>query len=357
MPPLVVLTRSNRIESMHQGHICVIDSQKNTLYSIGNSHTKIYLRSSAKPIQAVSLVNSGAMENFHITLQELAIICSSHSGEDFHRAAVSSILNKIGLNETNLSCGIANPYNQDMINDLIKKGERPSQLFNCCSGKHAGMLALCKYYNYPIQGYTEPEHPVQQLILKTTAELLECPSDNITIGIDGCGIPTFMITLHQAAYLYSLLAHGSNHTGKYQEAFGLIQKAMTANPRMINGDKEFCTDLITHSDGKVIGKVGAEGIYCVAVPEKQLGICIKISDGNERAVYPVTTHILSQMGVLNEQAMEKLKIWAYPPVKNHKGKVMGYTIPVFNINKKGNMNNMMEIGDKFEFKGEKPWNH
>jgi len=356
MQPLVVLTRSNHIESIHKGHICVVDSQKNTLYSIGDPHTKVYLRSSAKPIQAVALVNSGAMEKFNITLKELAIICSSHSGEDFHREAVSSILNKIGLSENDLCCGVANPYNQDMINTLIKKGQRPSQLYNCCSGKHAGMLALCKFYKYPVEGYSEPEHPVQQLILKITSELLECNSNDITIGIDGCSIPTFMITLHQTAYLYSLLAHGSNHNGKYKEAFGLIRKAMTANPQMINGDKEFCTDLITHSEGKVIGKVGAEGIYCVAVLEKQLGICIKISDGNERAVYPVTSHILSQLGVLNNRTLEKLKTWAYPPVKNHKGKIVGHTIPVFNINKMGNMNNI-KIGDKFAFKGEKPWNH
>ncbi|MCX8131965.1 MAG: asparaginase [Clostridia bacterium] len=350
MQPLVILTRTSHIESIHKGYLCVTDPQKNIVYSIGNRDTKVYLRSSAKPIQAVAFASSGAMEKFNINLEELAIICSSHSGEDFHLKAVSSILNKIGLNEESLSCGVANPYNQDMINELIKKGERPSQLYNCCSGKHAGMLALCKYYNFPVEGYTEPEHPVQQLILKTVAELLECDTGDITLGIDGCGIPTFMVTLHQASYLYSLLAHGYNGTGKYKEAFGLIQKAMTSYPRMINGDKEFCTDLITHSEGKVIGKVGAEGIYCVAVPEKQLGICIKISDGNERGVYPVTTHILSELGVLNKQAMERLKAWAYPSVKNHKGKVVGYTIPVFNMqNKIANI----QIGDKFEFKGEK----
>jgi L-asparaginase II len=349
MQPLVILTRTNHVESIHKGYVCVTDPQKNIVYSIGNPNAKVFLRSSAKPIQAVVFACSGAMEKFNISLEELAIICSSHSGEDFHREAVNSILNKIGLSEENLSCGVANPYNQDMINELIKKGERPSQLYNCCSGKHAGMLALCRFYNFPVEGYTESEHPVQQLILKTIASLLECDTSDITLGIDGCGIPTFMITLQQAAYLYSHLARGNNGTGKYKDAFGLVQKAMTSYPRMINGDKEFCTDLITHSEGKVIGKVGAEGIYCVAVPEKQLGICVKISDGNERGVYPVTIHILSELGVINKQVMDKLKAWAYPPLKNHKGKVVGYTIPVFNIQ---NQQNDIEIGDKYEFKGE-----
>lgn len=348
MQPLAILTRSSRVESIHRGYFCITDPQKNIVYSIGNPDTKVYLRSSAKPIQAVAFVSSGAMDKFNISLEELGIICSSHSGEDFHREAVSSILSKIGLSEENLSCGVANPYNQEMINELIKKGERPSQLYNCCSGKHAGMLALCRYNNFPVEGYTEPEHPVQQLILKTIAELLECATNDVTLGIDGCGIPTFMVTLHQASYLYSLLAHGYNGIGKYKDAFGLIQKAMTSYPRMINGDKEFCTDLITLSEGKVIGKVGAEGIYCVSIPEMQLGICIKISDGNERGVYPVTTHILSELGVLNKQAMDKLKVWAYPPVKNHKGLVVGYTIPVFSIR---NKENNIQIGDKIEFNG------
>ncbi|KNY29395.1 asparaginase [Pseudobacteroides cellulosolvens] len=354
MHPLVVLTRTNRVESIHKGYVCITDSQKKIKYHIGNPDTKVYFRSSAKPIQAVALVNSGAIEKFSITLEELAIICSSHSGEDFHREAVSSILNKVGLSEENLSCGVANPYNQDIINQLIKNGERPSQLYNCCSGKHAGMLALCKHYNFPIEGYTEQNHPVQQLILKTFAELLDCNKDDITTGIDGCNVPTYMIAIHQISFLYSLLAQGSNGTGKYNDAFGVIQKAMSSFPRMVNGDKEFCTDLIMHSDGKVIGKVGAEGIYCVAVPEKQLGICIKISDGNERGVYPVTTHILDQLEVLNDEAMGKLRMWSYPPVKNHKGIIVGYTVPVFDLTKEGRT---FQIGDKFEFEGENPWNH
>ncbi|MFZ5986956.1 MAG: asparaginase [Bacillota bacterium] len=355
MQPLVVLTRSNRVESIHKGHMCVTASNKKIVYYIGDADADIYLRSSAKPIQAVAFVNSGAMEKFDINLKELAIICSSHSGEDFHREAVSSVLKKIGLSEDNLSCGVANPYNRDMINELIKKGERPSQLYNCCSGKHAGMLALCRYYDFPVEGYTETGHPVQQLILKTIAELLEVELGDLYTGIDGCCIPTFNITLHQASYLYSLLAHGSKGPTRFSECFGLIQKAMTTYPRMINGDKEFCTDLITHSEGRVIGKVGAEGIYCAAVPEKQLGICLKISDGNERGVYPVIIHVLRQLGILDDKAMDNLKLWAYPPVKNHKGKTVGYSVPVFDINKKEPSS--YQMGDIFEFRGDESWNH
>lgn len=356
MQPLVVLTRTNYIESIHGGSICVTGSNNKTVFCIGDADSKVYLRSAAKPLLAVAFVNSGAMERFDISLEELAVICSSHSGEDFHREIVNSILSKIGLSEEDLECGAAEPYNKDIKKELIRKGQGPSKLHNCCSGKHAGMLAVCRHFGFPVKGYTELNHPVQQLILKTIAELLECEADNIFTGIDGCGVPSLLITLHQASYLYSLLAQGSNGSTRYKDCFGLIQKAMITHPNMINGDKEFCTDLITHSKGRAIGKVGAEGVYCIAVPGVELGICIKISDGNERAVYPVSIHLLKEFDILDEDALEKLKLWAYPPVKDHKGRTVGYTIPVFDIKDNNNYSNIA-IGDKFEIKGEVPWNH
>lgn len=348
MEPLVVLTRTEKVESIHKGYICITDANNSVLYNLGDPDAQVYMRSSAKPFQALPLVYSGALKRFDISLKELAIICSSHSGEDFHREAVSSILNKIGMSEDDLDCGVANPYNQDMINELIRRNERPSQLYNCCSGKHAGMLALCKYYDFPAEGYTLPEHPVQQLILDTLSELLECSAHDIKTGIDGCGIPSFMLSLRQASFLYAQLAQGGEGNGKYANCLAEISKAMTSYPRMINGDKEFCTDLISNSDGKVIGKVGGEGIYCIAALEKKLGVCIKIADGNERGVYPVAIHILRQLGVLNDFAVKKLEAWAYPPVKNHKGKVVGYTLPVFDIHRSESPE--MQIGNIYDSK-------
>jgi L-asparaginase II len=356
MQPLVVLTRSHIIESIHTGYISVVDSNGKEFYSSDEKDIKVYLRSSGKPIQAVALVSSGALDAFEISEKELAIICSSHSGEDFHREAVDSILKKIGLNESHLQCGVANPYNKDMLKDLIKKGERPSPLYNCCSGKHAGMLALCKYNGYPIENYTELEHPVQQLILQTIAKILDVKQNDISVGIDGCGVPTFALPISQVARLYALLALGNSENRLYSEAFGRIAKAMKAYPRMINGDKEFCTDLISNTDGRALGKVGAEGIYCIAVPEKQLGICIKISDGNERGVYPVATHLLKQLGILDGKAVEALDKWIQPPIKNHKGKLIGHTMPVFDMND-SSYGVDLQIGDIFNSREEKQCSH
>ncbi|MBB6217649.1 L-asparaginase II [Anaerosolibacter carboniphilus] len=355
MNSLVILTRSNRIESVHRGKICISDASGRVLSHIGDPQGKIYMRSSAKPFQAVALVASGAMEKYGLTMEELAIICSSHSGEDIHRSTVDSILRKIGLTEDALECGACNPYNKEMNALLIQKKEKPTPLYNCCSGKHAGMLALCRYHHYPIENYTDSAHPVQQLILKVVAELLAINTDQIPLGIDGCGVPNFMLSMKQGATLYARLAAGTNIQHPYALALEQIKTAMLSYPVMISGDGEFCTELMLHTHGKVIGKVGGEGIYSIAVPEMNWGMMIKVDDGNERAVYPVSLHLLRQLGILNGSLPEGLQPWAYPPVKDHKGKIVGYTLPAFDLH--GRQLPEIEIGKEFSYGGEYIWNH
>lgn len=333
MQALAVVSRSSRIECIHYGHFCITDSDKNIKYHIGDPNTKIFIRSSAKPIIAVAFVESGAMERFGITLEELAIICSSHSGQYFHRQAVKSILHKLGLNEDSLLCGCTDPYNEEMLNLLIRENKRPSPLFNCCSGKHSGMLALCRFYGYPIENYNNVNHPVQKLIFKTITDLMGCNAEDIILGVDGCTVPGYMISLHHHSYLYSLLASGYNAKSKYRNSLGLINKAMRDNPRMVMGDGKFCTELMKACGSKVIGKVGDEGVYCVSIPEKNIGISVKIADGSERAIYPVIIQLLKQLGVLNGTEIENLKAWEYPIVKDYKGSVIGNILPVIDIEK------------------------
>jgi L-asparaginase II len=347
MKPLIALTRINRVESIHSGYICVADSLDKTILSMGDPNTKLYLRSSGKPFIAVALVNSGALETFNISLSELAILCSSHAGEDFHLDTIRCILKKAGIDEAFLDCGATYPINQDKKNLLIQKSERPKPIHNCCSGKHTGLLLLCRYYGFPLEGYRELEHPVQQLIHQIFAELLQCNKEDIALGIDGCGLPTCHLSLHQIAWLYSLLAKGYDDSGKYSKCFGRIQKAMITYPQMLSGYNEFCTELGLASEGRVIGKVGSEGLYCLAVPGKNFGVCIKIADGNERGVYPVAIHLLKELGVFGSSAMAKLDQWAYPPIKNHRGTVTGYTIPIFSPINAGNT---ISIGESLPFR-------
>lgn len=331
MQPLTVVTRSNRIECIHYGYLCITDSDKNIKYHIGDPNTKIYLRSSTKPFIAVALVESGAISKFGISSEELAVICSSHSGQDFHRNAIESILKKIGLNENFLLCGCASPANVEEEKQLTRENKRPSPLFNCCSGKHSGMLALCKFYGFPVENYNNVSHPAQKLIFNTIMELIGCNEEDILLGVDACTAPGYMISLYHHSYLYSLLAAGFSAKSKYRNSLGLINKAMRDNPRMVIGDGEFCTDLMINSGNKVIGKVGAEGVYCVSIPEKSLGICIKIADGEEKAESPVIISILKHLGVLSKTEIQKLKTWAYPEITNHKGSVTGNILPVIDL--------------------------
>lgn len=345
MKPLIAVTRSNHVESIHYGYIGIVTSDNETITNFSDNSTKIFLRSSAKPFQALTAVHSGAADYFNISEQELAVMCSSHSGEEIHRETIKSILRKIDLTEDDLECGVANPYNKETNEWLIRHGKKPTKLYNCCSGKHAAMLMGCKFFGYSTKNYVRKEHLIQRLILNNIAELLECSADDITLGDDGCGVPNCMVTIQQAAYLYAQLAAGTHK--KFGKSFARISAAMAKNPRMVNGEGEFCTDLIKNLKGNVIGKVGGEGVYGISIIDQKLGVCIKVLDGNERAVYPIAVHTLRQLGVMDNTTADELTEWAFPLIKDHKGKTVGYTVPVFNLR-----NNTVTIGSKYEFKGD-----
>ncbi|NMA67595.1 MAG: asparaginase [Clostridiaceae bacterium] len=349
MPQLVIRTRSGRVESIHHGYICVTDSDGKIVYSIGNPQARIFLRSSGKPIIANALVKSGAIEKFNLSLKELAIIASSHEGEAYHRRVIKSIIKKIGASEKDLGCGHKYPENQDVQKALIMLGMRPTPIFSNCSGKHVGVLALCKYYGYPVEGYTNPGHPVQQLIRNTIADILELSTEDILIGTDGCTMPTYNLSLYQVSYLYSLLAHGQEHKGKYNDSFETIKKAMITHPKVIRGKGTFCTDLLNYSKGKAIGKIGAEGIYCIAIPEKKLGVCIKIFDGHPWSSYPVVVQVLHELDILDDEVVKKLDKWAIPAVKDDKGNDVGYLHTAFSLI--NGETGSFELGDTYPKEG------
>ncbi|MGI6049549.1 MAG: asparaginase [Acetivibrionales bacterium] len=331
MPQLAIRTRSGRVESLHSGYICVCDANNNIIYSTGNPNAGIFLRSSGKPIYATVLASSGALEKFNITFKEFATTCSSHDGLASHRMIIKSLLKKIGLSQKDLNCGNKYPENQKVHDALVRLCKRPDPIFSNCSGKHAGLLALCRYYNYDIKNYVKADHPVNLLIRRTMAELLECDESETITGTDGCTLPTYLLTLRQVAWLYARLARGGKGNDKYSRAFGLIQEAMIRYPQVIRGNNTFCTELIKVTGGRAIGKIGAEGIYCISVPEKELGICIKMFDGHPWSSYPVAVRILEELEILDAKTVKKLERWALPEIKDDKGNIVGYIHPVFNL--------------------------
>ena len=307
-----------RLESVHYGIFAVLDENDHLLLSAGDVHHKTYIRSAAKPFQMLPMLASGAIEHFGFTSRECAIVCASHNGEPAHVEAARGILEKIGLNVAHLQCGAHAPYHTASAEELIRKGEAFTALHNNCSGKHSGMLASCVKKKYPIETYLDFEHPLQLEILEYVKEF--SGAKETFRGTDGCSAPVFELEIIQMARMFARL--GSGKQDLLKRSFSI----MRAEPFMIGGTSRFDTDLIQNSN--VVGKVGGEGIHCVAVPPENdrpaIGLAVKIADGNFRALYPVVTSLLNRLGVLNEGQMQKLAYYVKTPLKNHCKKEIGF---------------------------------
>lgn len=327
---LAAVSRSGYIESVHQGILCVTDPSGKIIYSRGDTKTHIFFRSSAKPLQVIPFIQSGGARSMNYTPEEIALACSSHSGHSEHQAVVRRILKRLDLTMTDLHCGTMSPYNEEENKRLIAQKEEPSPLHASCSGKHTAMLAYCKFRGWDIARYEALEHPLQQEILRIISEFTDEESETISIGTDGCGLPIFMLPVEKIALSYARLTQFAQHDQSvYHDSCRCIYEAMVEHPKMVAGPGEFCTELMEATHGKLIGKVGAEAVYCLGIKKGSLGVCIKIADGNERAVYPVVIQLLLELGVLTKEEHEKLKQWHKTELTNNLKEHIGDIIPVF----------------------------
>ena len=325
---LVKVYRSGIVESLHRGSLAVVNKDGELLYYAGDPYYVTYMRSSAKPLQAIPVVESGAIDRYGITERELATIVSSHNGEEIHINAVASILSKIGLDESYLKCGVHPPYSEDARKKLILEGKEPTPIYNNCSGKHSGMLLLAKMKNYPLEEYYKPQHPVQKEVLKVMKYMTEY--DEIKIGVDGCGVPVFGMPLYNMALGYAKFVAPTDLEKGKKEAAERIVHAMQSYPENVAGTKRFDTALM-RTTKKVIGKTGAEGVYCVGVLDKGIGIALKIDDGSGRARSPVIMEILKKLKILSEKELESLKRYHIPLNKNCREEIIGEILPEFTL--------------------------
>ncbi len=330
METLAVVTRNQFVESIHQGCICVVDNKGKIIYQKGSENTKFFFRSAAKPIQIIPFIESGGAEKMDYSLKEIAIGCASHTGEPMHINTVMGILSRLGLNKDDLHCGISGPYNKDEKIRLITNQEKPSTLHAGCSGKHAAMLAYSKYLGADIANYEDTSHPVQKEIIKAISSFTEQEISDIPVGIDGCGLPIFMLPINKMALAYAKLTYYSqDEKSHYLKSSSTIFEAMTKYPEMIAGSNEFCTELMQVTKGKLIAKIGAEAVYCLGIKNGNLGVCLKIADGSERAVFPVVMQLLLELGILENEEYESLKYWHKPALINNLEESIGYIIPTF----------------------------
>ena len=341
-PVLFEATRGSLVESIHTGAIAIVDRFGNLVASTGDADLVTYMRSSAKPFQALPLIETGAVDQYHLTDEEIAIICASHSGTEKHVEIVSALQHKTGIHEDQLLCGVHPPYHSPTFRKLLNEGIKITENYNNCSGKHTGMLLLARAMNVSPDNYIEPNHPIQQKILTSFAEMTGTEPKDVVIGIDGCSAPNYAVTLREAAWGYAHLCDPIDLPPVRRDACRKIAHAMSTQGMVIAGPERFDTALLEIAGGKFLTKTGAEGYQCMGIMPDAieagspgLGIAFKVMDGDtdNRARPVIALEVLRQLGAISAKELEILKNFDSRPIFNFRHLHIGDYQSAFKLTK------------------------
>ena len=291
--PMVELWRGGRVESVHRGHAVICDARGRVVEAWDTPETLIYPRSSCKMVQAVPLVEAGAARG--LSDAHLALACASHEGAAMHTQLVARWLADMGLGQADLLCGAHEPYDRAARDALIRRHAAPDQTHNNCSGKHAGFLALSGHLGAGAD-YIAPDHPVQLRVRSAFEDLTDLQSPGF--GIDGCSAPNFATTLHGLARAMAFFAAADPQGDTRARAAARLTGAMCRHPELVAGEGRACTELMHAMGGRVAIKTGAEAVFVAILPERRLGVALKIADGATRAAEAAIAVLLVRLGVL-----------------------------------------------------------
>jgi L-asparaginase II len=341
----VRLIRGGRVESVHRVHVAVTDAEGRVLGAAGDPWREVLLRSAAKPFQALPLVEDGAAGSLGLGPRDLALACGSHGGEVGHVGQLRDVLDRLELDETALACGPHAPMHAPSARALVDAGERPGRVHNNCSGKHAGMLALARFHGWPLEGYHEAGHPVQERVAAEVARWTGVDRAALGQGVDGCGVVCFSAPLQGLARGYAALLSGAEAGEPGPSA---VVGAMVAHPFLVAGSGRLCTALIEAGAGRVVAKVGAEGVYAAAVRMDHpggdpspasgflagvVGVALKVEDGSRRAAEVALVAVLDALaergggagrGALPEVLLDAGAPWRRPAVLNTRGEAAAH---------------------------------
>ena len=320
----VQVIRGDTVESVHRVHLAVVDGSGNLVHELGDASFVTYLRSAAKPFQALPLVTSDAADAFGMSDAELALACGSHSGEPQHVALATRMLERAGMTAADLQCGTHAPRSKLSRESL--QGGRTTVLHHNCSGKHAGMMLLQKHLGADPADYWKPGAACQKLILDAVREV--SGHDDIKIATDGCSVPNFAMPMRAAALLFARLAMPASVSPATSKALERLRDAMTRHPELVGGGESFDTDLMGASEDRLVAKAGAEGCEGVGDLRTGMGLFLKIEDGAGRAVAPATVEALRQLAWLEGRAFEVLGEWWMPRVQNWAKRDVGRIKPM-----------------------------
>jgi L-asparaginase II len=321
-PVLVEVCRGPLVESRHRGAVAVVDRDGASVLALGDVAAPVFPRSAVKALQALPLVESGAADRFGFGDEELALACSSHSGEAAHIDVVSRMLAKIGLDASALACGAHWPISQPATLALAKTGTATA-LHNNCSGKHAGFLCLARTMGVDHSGYWRPEHQVQQKVRTVLEDLTGAVLSPDRCGIDGCSVPTWAIPLHNLAYAFAKFGTGRWLLPARAAAAARLRAACAKNPWHVAGTGRFCTEIMKLFGARVFVKTGAEGVFCGALPDQDLGIAVKCDDGAGRAAEAIMAAIVARFLPLAADESAALARFVRPSLRNWNGIEVG----------------------------------
>jgi L-asparaginase II len=319
----VQVTRGGIVESEHSIKAVIVSSTGEVVESWGDVDSLVYPRSAIKAMQALAFIEMGGAKQFAFDDEEIAICCASHSGEPKHVATVQSMLDKLALSETDFECGCHWPMRAETSYQLAGEGKTPTQLHNNCSGKHAGMLGLAKLLGSSPRGYIEVDHPVQQKIASTMAQMCEYDYSTAPWSPDGCSAPTWAMPLTNLALAFAKFSCPQGLAPERQLACKSLYDAVVKHPFMVAGTERYCTDMMTLLQQRVFLKLGAEGVYVAAIPELKLGIALKCDDGAIRAAESAMTALLDHVGITNFVSDEKMNNYRSVTLKNWEKRITG----------------------------------
>lgn len=324
---IVRVCRGAITESLHRIHLAVVNNRGELQHAAGDPTLLTFARSTAKLIQALPVIESGAADRFGLTEAEIALCCASHNGEEQHVDAAQSILGKLKLTAAHLQCGAHEPYHGPTTRHMREHGIAPTSLHNNCSGKHSGMLALAAHLDAPFDTYMSIDHPIQQHMLAAVCSMSDVPSEQMQLGTDGCGVPVFGMRIDRLALAFARLGCPDGLPAARASACQRIVAAVRKYPQYLAGSDRFDTQLIEATNGRIVGKMGAEGVFALTVPEQSLGFVLKVEDGNQRALYPAVIEALRQLDLLRESEVRALSAFHTPIVTNWQGTEVGIIKP------------------------------
>jgi len=318
-PVLVEVLRGGNVESAHHGSVAVFDGDGKPVWELGDTARPVFPRSAVKAIQALPFVESGAADAYGFGEKELALACSSHSGEAAHAELAAAMLEKAGLDASALECGAHWPMNQAATVALARSGASPSALHNNCSGKHSGFLCTCAHAGMNHHGYVKADHALQDMVRGALEDVTGAAHGEENRGTDGCSIPTYAVPLRNLARAFARMATGRGFGPQRAGAARRLLAACMAEPFLVSGTGRADVALMGAAPGRIFVKTGAEGVYCAALPELGLGIALKCDDGAGRAAEAMIAAVLAKLLAKDEVLAARLAEQANPVLKNWNG--------------------------------------